>query len=234
MTRATAEMRPPAATAFAYSLALLLALAGLTAPPARGADPAAIRWQTATLEGHHGKTAEAQLGRLTVPMRRDAPDAGSVELALLRLPSRAATPGPPIVFLAGGPGGSGIGAGRIPGYFETFVALTELADVILLDQRGTGASTPRLFCPATSLPSPRLFADWAAARRFLVDGAVACRDTLAAQGVDLAGFHSVESADDLDDLRHALGAEKISLLGFSYGTHLAAAAMRRHGERLHR
>ncbi|HVS03651.1 MAG TPA: alpha/beta fold hydrolase, partial [Thermoanaerobaculia bacterium] len=47
-------------------------------------------------------------------------------------------------------------------------------------------------------------------------------------------FHSVESADDLDDLRHALGAEKISLLGFSYGTHLAAAAMRRHGERLHR
>src|SRR3546814_18583991 len=44
-----------------------------------------------------------------------------------------------LVYLAGGPGGSGISAAEGP-RFELFMALREVADVIALDQRGTGAS----------------------------------------------------------------------------------------------
>jgi pimeloyl-ACP methyl ester carboxylesterase len=62
----------------------------------------------------------------------------------------------------------------------------------------------------------------------------ACAEHWRTQGVDLAAFNTNASADDLEDLRHALGAESISLLGHSYGTELALAAVRRHGEHLHR
>jgi pimeloyl-ACP methyl ester carboxylesterase len=55
-----------------------------------------------------------------------------------------------------------------------------------------------------------------------------CAEQLARQGVDPAAFNTNESADDVADLARALGADKLSLLGWSYGTHLAFAVMRRH------
>jgi len=48
------------------------------------------------------------------------------------------------------------------------------------------------------------------------------------KGVDLSGYNTIESADDLNDLRIALGEKKLNLLGLSYGTHLALVAIRRH------
>ncbi|MDQ3819715.1 MAG: alpha/beta hydrolase, partial [Acidobacteriota bacterium] len=54
------------------------------------------------------------------------------------------------------------------------------------------------------------------------------------KGVDLRGYNTNESADDLESLRVALGAKKISLWGISYGTHLGLAAIRRHGANIDR
>ncbi len=62
----------------------------------------------------------------------------------------------------------------------------------------------------------------------------ACAEHWRTQGVDPAAFNTNASADDLEDLRRALGVERLSLLGHSYGTALALAAVRRHGEHLHR
>ena len=59
-----------------------------------------------------------------------------------------------------------------------------------------------------------------------------CADHWRGEGVDLAAYNSNSSADDLEDLRRALGAERLSLLAWSYGTELALAVVRRHGERL--
>ena len=44
------------------------------------------------------------------------------------------------------------------------------------------------------------------------------------QGVDIQAYNTIESAHDVDDLRKALGAEKLNLVGFSYGTHLGSLA----------
>lgn len=52
------------------------------------------------------------------------------------------------------------------------------------------------------------------------------------EGIDLAGYNTVESADDINNLRAALGAEKVHLMGVSYGTHLALATLRRHSPRI--
>ena len=49
----------------------------------------------------------------------------------------------------------------------------------------------------------------------------------------LESYTTEESADDLEALRLALGAEKITLWSISYGTHLALSMIRRHPESVH-
>lgn len=192
-----------------------------------------IRWEPYTLEVADSAHA-AELGRLTVPEVRGSPDSGSVELAFVRLPSRAEDPGPPIVYLDGGPGGSGVGIARAPAYYRLFDGLRDVADVILLSQRGTGLSSPRLVCALTSPVPDDLFTTRERVLEVLRPEVDACAESWRARGADLAGYTTVESADDLEALRRALGADRVSLLGFSYGTHLGLTAMRRHGDRIAR
>jgi pimeloyl-ACP methyl ester carboxylesterase len=62
----------------------------------------------------------------------------------------------------------------------------------------------------------------------------ACRTQWQEQGAAVTAYNSAASADDLEDLRRALGVERISVLAFSYGTHVALATVRRHPESLSR
>ncbi|HEU4710976.1 MAG TPA: alpha/beta hydrolase [Pyrinomonadaceae bacterium] len=181
-----------------------------------------------SFENSKGEKTPAEFGTLLVPEKRSDPQSNLIELAFVRFKSTAQNPGPPIVYLAGGPGGSGIGA-AYDSRFPLFMALREIADVIAFDQRGTGYSKPNLGCyerlamPLDVAPSRDL------AIKELRKNAAGCasywRDL---QRVDLTGYNSNESADDLDDLRKALGVPQISLWAISYGTHLAFATMRRH------
>ena len=61
-----------------------------------------------------------------------------------------------------------------------------------------------------------------------------CADHWRGEGLDVAAFTTAASADDVDDLRIALEADKVSLLAHSYGTAVALAAIRRHGAHLER
>ena len=56
--------------------------------------------------------------------------------------------------------------------------------------------------------------------------AAACRDRWLREGVDLAAYNTVENAADVNDLRLALGYDKMTLVGGSYGSHLALQLMR--------
>jgi len=58
----------------------------------------------------------------------------AIQIAFVRLKSRAAQPGPPVIFLMGGDG-RGIVMGQIPVYYRLFDRLRDLSDVVLLDQR---------------------------------------------------------------------------------------------------
>lgn len=187
-----------------------------------------------TFENSKGEKTPAEFGTLLVPENRSDSQSNLIELAFVRFKSTAANPGPPIVYLAGGPGGSGIDAAG-GSRFPLFMAFREIADVIAFDQRGTGRSKPNLGCyeqlsvPLDVAPTREL------AVQQLRKNARACmsywRDI---QRVDLTGYNSNESADDLDDLRKALGVPKISLWGISYGTHLAFATLRRHPQSISR
>ena len=181
-----------------------------------------------------GRTIEAELGRLVVRENRSKPSSNLIELAFTRLKSTAPNPGPPTIYLDGGPGSSAVGIARFPEYMRAFLKLREVGDVILLDQRGVGFSRPNLTrISAQPLPLD-FFANEAYALRIIKERSREAVDFFQKQGVDLPAYNTIESANDIDDLRKALGAAKVNLVGFSYGTHLGLAAIRYHGNHVNR
>src|SRR3546814_6599939 len=74
-----------------------------------------------------GTVVEAERGKFDVPQHHAEPDGATFTLHFVRFPSTNPNPGSPIVYLAGGPGGSGISAAEGP-RFELFMALREVAD----------------------------------------------------------------------------------------------------------
>jgi pimeloyl-ACP methyl ester carboxylesterase len=186
-------------------------------------------------ENAKGEKTNAELGVLVVPENRQSSKSNLIELAFVRFKSTAKAPGPPIVYLAGGPGGSGIATAR-GSRFPLFMALREIGDVIALDQRGIGMSKPSPGCWDVRLNSPL---DVPPSREALVKAYLAgsreCADYWRNdQRVDLGAYNTNENADDLEDLRKALGAKQLSLWAISYGTHLAFAAIRRHPKSISR
>jgi pimeloyl-ACP methyl ester carboxylesterase len=177
---------------------------------------------------------EAESGQLMVLETRGKTRAKLIALAFVRFKSTAQKPASPIVYLAGGPGASGINDFRgVP--LSLLNEMRAVADVIALDQRGTGASEPHdVTCrseqplPLDQAGDPALFAS------IFRERMRQCADVLQRKGIDLSAFTTEENAADVEALRAALGAKKLTLLAGSYGSHLALAVIRRHSERLER
>lgn len=184
-------------------------------------------------EAGDGQKVEAEFGRLVVPENRRRPHGSRIELAFVRFKSTAPTPGSPVVYLAGGPGGSGIATARGP-RFHLFMAMREAGDVIALDQRGVGFSQPNLKCrEPLGYPLDRP-GDREEILRLYAERSRACAQHWKERGVELRAYNTEENAADVEALRRALGVEKISLWSTSYGTHLALAMIRRHERSIHR
>lgn len=198
------------------------------------ASPApALRWEPWEVEQSGGTKATFELGRLTVPENRASASEKRIEVAFVRLPSTSKNPGPPIVYLNGGPGQAATPIVRYPQGLRSFEPLRALGDVILLDMRGSGLSEPHLRCKPAP-PDRTFFSDIDGTLERLRAHLGRCAEELRAAGIDPGGFNTREAAHDLEDLRRALGAERLDLLAFSYGTHLAFSAIRDHGEHLGR
>jgi pimeloyl-ACP methyl ester carboxylesterase len=212
---------------------LVVSLLALAPSASAAQRPGDVRSEPFTLE-LGSREVETRLTRLAVPTNRRRGDGATIEIAYAVLPATTDTPGAPIVYLAGGPGGSGISEAGIPHMAELFESLREVGDVVLVDQRGTGRSLPRLACPNEGRVPADVFASRERMTRLYGAAAARCAERFRAMGIEPSDFDTEESADDLDDVRRALGAERIRLVGFSYGTHLALAAIRRHGDRIER
>lgn len=215
----------------------LLAAAGLALPAlafAQASIPSASQAGPFRFKGWQGQDTEAERGFFEVPEDRRDPKSRKIRLSYVRFASTAAKPGPPIVYLAGGPGGLATRAAGGPRY-PIFMALREVADVIAFDQRGTGLSNAipdRPVSPVSKRPLP-VFTEAGLTAYFREDFQEAWADWTKA-GVAMSGYNTEQNADDIDDLRRHLGAEKVDLWGISYGTHLALSMLKRHGDRVGR
>jgi pimeloyl-ACP methyl ester carboxylesterase len=144
-----------------------------------------------------------------------------VELAVAIVPARGpggATRTDPLVYLEGGPGGASVGWFDL--WAEEGWPSDRERDLILIDQRGTGYSTPSLGCEDVVWSEPGEEAD------ALRD----CHDAWVAAGIDLATVSTPAHAADVADLRVALGIEEWNLYGVSYGSRVALRVLSDHPE----
>ena len=210
-----------------HAAALCASLLTFTAPAAAKTGAPALTFQPYMLKLANGTELAAERGTFSVPEERSNPRSRRIDIGFVRLKSTNPRPGAPLIYLAGGPGGSGVATADGPRQ-PVFLALRAVGDVILLDQRGTGFSnhiprctSPHRLDPSITLTDVTLTAHY---RETLTR----CVAQWRAAGVAVNGYTTRENAEDIEDLRRALGAKKIDLLGISYGTQLAMAAMRQH------
>ena len=198
--------------ALAASLCLLSLLPGSeTARPA-------IALETCRLPG---VDAPAECGSYAVWEDREAKSGRRIKIELAVIPAtmRAREPDPIVVF-AGGPGQGAVSlASQIMPLFQR---LNDSRDVVLVDQRGTGGSNPLDCEDDTEQPLQALFEDT------LPEGLI--RRCLATLDADPRQYVTSIAIEDLDEVRAALGYDKLNLWGGSYGTRAALEYLRRHGD----
>lgn len=119
--------------------------------------------------------------------------------------------------LEGGPGIAATNAAMF--YVGPGSVYREHRDVVLVDQRGSGKSSP-LRCPELEKRGPLV-------EMYPADEVKACRATLE-KTADLAQYSTEHAADDIDAVRRALGYYRIDLWGVSYGTRMAQVYMKRY------
>ncbi|HEY0604999.1 MAG TPA: alpha/beta fold hydrolase [Herpetosiphonaceae bacterium] len=170
-------------------------------------------------------------GYLTVPESRSNFTGKTIKLAVAIMrspnPNKAADPA---VFLQGGPGGATLPLADILAL--TYGPTLAQRDIILMDQRGTGYSEPRLDCDLFATASQRKLAVAAESSELpdfiqaQVDALAQCGQQLKAAGIDLKAYNSAENAADYEDLRLALGYGPWNVIGASYGSRLALTMLR--------
>lgn len=151
----------------------------------------------------------ARCGTVTVPENRQLPMGRTIALNVIVVPARSPSPdAPPLFDIDGGPG---LPVTKNAEFYALFApAFSARRDLVMVDQRGTGGSNP-LHCPELSKPE-------AAYQPIYPAEAVSrCRKSLEA-AADLTMYGTRDAVADLDDVRAALGYEKIDLFGLSYGT----------------
>jgi pimeloyl-ACP methyl ester carboxylesterase len=162
-------------------------------------------------------------GWLAVPADHDNPDNGAtVRLRIAVFYTRASVPAPPLIYLHGGPGGNAV-ENLLSG--AALDRLTRHRDLILLDQRGGGLSIPALTCPEIETYN-QITPDDDAYMDGYIQAALTCSQRLQAAGHDLSQYTSRQRAYDIDFIRQALGYERVSLYGISYGARVALTAAR--------
>jgi len=211
--------RPAARMGAMTPLLLAAAAALLGAGPAPAARAAGAPLEPCRLRGVEH---EALCGKVTRPLDPTAPAGPTIDVHFAVLPALARNKKPdPVFFFAGGPGQSAI---TLAGPLERqLTRLLNRRDVVLIDQRGTGRSAP-LYCDADAPTKPlHELADPQVQAAMLVQ----CRDQLTKlPHGDLRQYTTTIAIADADAVRRALGADRINLMGGSYGTRAVLEVMR--------
>lgn len=170
--------------------------------------------------GNKAGLIDAMCATFTVPLDYESPDDQSIELRVARLAAQTNKPQPDaFTLIAGGPGQSATES--YPSVAYAFRHIQRDRDVILLDQRGTGASN-KLDCPKEEKEQSLVYDKTkteAAAQR--------CREQL---DVDPRFFSTSVAVKDLELLRKALAIKQWNLYGVSYGTRVGLHYLRRYPE----
>jgi pimeloyl-ACP methyl ester carboxylesterase len=166
---------------------------------------------------------KVECGNIEVPFDYADPEQGSFVLYVKK--HNAASPADRIGSMMVNPGGPGFGGSSLADDARYYFSqdLIDRFDIIAWDPRGTGESTPAVNCVDTfdeyfGLDSPPETPD---EKQALIDASQAFNDKCAENSGTILPYISTQaSAQDINSLRLALGEEKVSFFGFSYGSEL--------------
>jgi pimeloyl-ACP methyl ester carboxylesterase len=168
----------------------------------------------------------AECGAVGVPLDHSnplpPPQGRIVSVGYVRFPARRARRGT-VVFLAGGPGQSAVRSARrlVDGSLRD---LRDRYDIVVMDQRGTGVSSP-LRCSVARGGVLRI-----PSNATVTEAARIVNRCATEIGDDRRFFSTYETVLDLENLRQFLGVPKIIPLGVSYGGQVAGEYARRYPE----
>jgi pimeloyl-ACP methyl ester carboxylesterase len=208
----------------AASLCLSSALCFSSPPAAVAGDGPELTLTECRLEHPLNLTSvAARCGTLRVPENREDPKSAAIDLNVAVVPAlnRRSTAAP-LFLLAGGPG-----QGAVQSYVTlagAFARINRDHAIVLVDQRGTGKSSPQ------NCPYPE---DWEEPDDPMPALRQATAQCLAKLGQRVRFYTTSIAVRDLDEVREALGYEQIDLYAVSYGTRVAELYMRRYPSRVH-
>lgn len=221
-----------------HTLAVLAGVLSLSATYLAVAGPASASVSATTLSWYPcaqpGGPADQQCADMSVPVDYRKPDGAHLTVRVTRLLSDhpAARRGTLLV-APGGPGGSGVDALAHNGPALRTI-LNGAYDLVSLDPRGVGGSTgagcglsaeDRDVMNLRSWPGPDGdISDSVARARRIAD---ACASN---GGATVRSYSTANEVRDIEGFRRALGTEKLSIYGVSYGTYVAAVYAQEHGE----
>jgi pimeloyl-ACP methyl ester carboxylesterase len=162
----------------------------------------------------------ARCGTLEVFEDRAARSGRRISLRIAMLPAGNGAPAAdPLFIVVGGPGQAAVPTA--PAFSQIFAEAHTGRDIVFVDLRGTGGSHA-LDCrlPGSDDDPQGYLGDM-----LPVDAIRACRAKLDA---DPSLYTTPIAMDDLDDVRAALGYDKINLYGSSYGSRAVLVYMRQH------
>ncbi|QYC39499.1 Tripeptidyl aminopeptidase precursor [Nonomuraea coxensis DSM 45129] len=197
---------------------------------AHAAAPAApVVWGTCPRVTGKAVNAALECATVEVPLDYSRPSGQSIKVAINRIRAKTPRNADRLGTLLINPGGPGASGRALTEYVASGLpaGVSERYDVVGFDPRGVGASEPALSCV-----DPEVF--YRAPRQDAVPHSVADEQRLLARAATYAGrcgerwswllphLSTENAARDMDRIRAALGEERISYLGFSYGTYLGA------------
>ncbi len=180
-----------------------------------------IAWKSCSGEADD----DLKCARFSVPYDYNKPSVGNFSLKLVK--RLAKVPSKRVGSMLVNPGGPGFGGSSLPENADSYFGsdLIDVFDIIGWDPRGTGESTPKIDCvdnydPYFSLdPSP----DTPDEKQALIDSAKDFAAECVKKSGEILPYVSTNAtARDMDMIRAALGEDKITYFGFSYGSELGA------------
>ena len=164
-----------------------------------------------------------ECGFVEVPADYRDPGAGSIMIAVNV--HRAASRHERVGYLLvnpGGPGGSGLELVQHVSRGAFAEELVERFDIVGFDPRGVGASEPAFACggPGEQLALLEMIDGPADTPGEIAAGEAAARLCIESMGPIGSLLHSRYVANDMNEIRRALGVDQVSYLGFSYGSTL--------------
>jgi pimeloyl-ACP methyl ester carboxylesterase len=197
---------------------LALALPNAACAQTERREPAALSLAPCQVEG---VSTPARCGIYRVFENRRTARGRMLPLKIVVLPAQHPNPARgPIFYLAGGPGET---ASELAFLFENAPEREDM-DIVLIDQRGTGEGH---FLGCRSPGSDDDLAGYLKGP-FDLPTVRACRDDLAPR-FDLSQYHTMAWVEDIDEVRRAMGYDRINLVSGSFGTYAAQQYIRRYG-----